>query len=189
MNNTRSLAVIFWCFIVLITCCFSLHLGLKSQATFTSSPSEMTALYRPVLARTTCLALLLSPLVGRNSEFLLCPGFSLLLCRIFRLHNFCSITCRFRSTLFLYTIKEMRVLHVLLLCHISRRPTLASRIGQHGQNCKDINTTTIHSYSCPSTFLHHPISHRLLRPSSFCRDFYFMKCFGSTIFKLTRLSS
>ena len=26
MNNTQSLPIIFWCFIVLITCCFSLHL-------------------------------------------------------------------------------------------------------------------------------------------------------------------
>lgn len=50
-------------------------------------------------------------------------------------------------------------------------------------NCKDINTTTSASHSAdPSTFSD-PIFPRSLRP--LCWDFYFMKCFGSTIFKLS----
>lgn len=63
-------------------------------------------------------------------------------------HNFCSITCRFRSSLFFFTIKKIWALHVLLLCHISQSPFIpphqSIRPASWGgiEDCEDINTTT-----------------------------------------------
>lgn len=45
MNNLKSLPIIFWCFIVLITCCFSHHRRLNSHETanlFLSSVNDRT---------------------------------------------------------------------------------------------------------------------------------------------------
>lgn len=161
MNNLQSLAIIFWCFIVVIARCFPHHLE-----TLANSPEGGPRFPQkwphfvdglPTL-NFFCAAsrwLFFLPLTGffRLSQFLL---------------NYSSVSVEF---IFVHTIK-MWVLHVLLLCHISRPHQERPRGGI--QNCKDINTTT-------------PIQHIFTHPisSSMRRDFHFMKCFDGTIFKLS----
>lgn len=96
----------------------------------------------------------------------------------------------FGSVYFLYTIKKLWVLHVLLLCHISRPilvlllvlklpSTIVCEVAP--QMYEHINTTT----SIQHAQAHFAIQFCFIHFFRLSRDFYFMKCFDSTIFKLS----
>lgn len=91
---------------------------------------------------------------------------------------------------FLYTIKKLWVLHVLLLYHISRPilvlllvlklpSTIVCEVAP--QMYEHINTTT----SIQHAQAHFAIQFCFIHFFRLSRDFYFMKCFDSTIFKLS----
>jgi hypothetical protein len=178
MNNTQSLPVIFWCFIVLITCCFSLHLRLDPPETSPKPPPSHSFL---ASARWRSEVSFVLPfrwfllLLPDFPSFTISAQLHVGLGRVFFLHNqkeAVSITC------------------ITFMPHSPPSPvpllTPSSLCGI--QNCKDINTTTsIHS-ACPSTFF--AIQFRAFTfPLHFVPRFYFMKCFDSTIFKLASLIS
>lgn len=182
MNNAQSLPVIFWCFIVLITRCFSHHLLPKSRVSslegFGRDGENVFLQKWPHFVG--CLPSLLVirsffccfPLLWLLSDF---PPFTISA----QLH---------RPSLFLSVHdREMRALHVLLLCHISR-PLLLNQPPRGGiRDCKDINmASTTTAATVPHTPAHfsHPISfHWLFFIAR--RDSHFMKCFDGTIFELT----
>lgn len=90
--------------------------------------------------------------------------------------NYMSVSGEF---IFVQKIKKMWVLHVLLLCHISRPfPPSITKL----EVAFWIVYTHKHN-SMPKHIL--PSNFASLSSPVLCRDFYFMKCFDSTIFKLS----
>lgn len=156
MNNIQSLSIIFWCFIVLITCCFSHHLRLNPREISGENIlllSKMTTLCRPPsLPSALCYGLLVS-----LSFFVFCfDGFSVFYAEVFLLSqfllNYMSLSVEF---IFSYTIKKCEHYMYYFYATFSNH-SLSPWTNLRGGivNCKDINTTTsAASHSAdPSTF-------------------------------------
>lgn len=111
MNNTQLLAIIFWCFIVLITRCFSLH--------FNSPETEKEIFFFLRIDLTLSTA----RLVGRSLVWSAIRSFFcvFLPCWIFPSFTISAqLHVGFGRVYFYTENQKMWVLHVLLLCHISR---------------------------------------------------------------------